>query len=238
MSLQFAEPHWLPSSCYGGTGNGKAGICIHHAATTDFYGIGNTLEARGLSTTFACGDGIAQQLTDYDACTWHCGNAWGNDNLISIETVNCGGDAEGWPVSDATFQTLVELCAKIARDCGMGALKRGANLWGHKDFYATFCPGVLYPRLDELCDKANAINNQSGASARETEEPMEFIYRPNQESVLKYFDGHASHPLSHPDEVTAIQMCYRQCYGKDIPMFELGSKKAPWATRFEQAIQR
>ena len=67
---------------------------------------------------------------------------------------------------------------------------------------------------------------------------MECIFRPNGESYLVFYDGTDLHKLSHPDEVTAIKKVYKECYGTDIPMFELGTKKAPWATRFIQAVQR
>ena len=159
--MEFVEPHWLPSSCFGGGGNGQQGICVHHAASTDFNGIADTLESRGLSTHFAVGPGIVQQLCDYDACTWHCGDDWGNSNLISFETVNSGGDPD-WPIAEETVDTVVELCAKIARDCNLGELVVGQNLYGHRDFYQTFCPGVLYDRLSEIAERANNINNGQG----------------------------------------------------------------------------
>lgn len=67
---------------------------------------------------------------------------------------------------------------------------------------------------------------------------MECIYRPNGADYLVYYDGVKIHRLVHPDEVTAINMVYKKCYGTDIPMFELGTKKAPWATRFQDAVNR
>lgn len=70
------------------------------------------------------------------------------------------------------------------------------------------------------------------------EDSMQFIYRPNMENYMAYYDGTTVHPLHHPDEVTAINMCYRNCFGRDIPIFELGSKEAPWATRFEAGAER
>lgn len=70
------------------------------------------------------------------------------------------------------------------------------------------------------------------------EDDMRFIYQPNGEGRLVYYDGVNTHPLNHPDEVTALQMAYKQCTGKDMPVFAFGSPEAPWATRFEQAIGR
>lgn len=95
-------------------------------------------------------------------------------------------------------------------------------------------------RLDDIaraCLAAFGI----GAGKQPTERrkhKMECIYRPNGANYLVYYDGARCHRLEHPDEVTAIQMVYRSCNGCDIPMFELGSQDAPWATRFEAAVER
>ena len=67
---------------------------------------------------------------------------------------------------------------------------------------------------------------------------MECIIRPNGENRLDYIDGDNIHPLSHPDELEAIRTVYRKCYGEDIPMIELGTPKAPWASRFYDALRR
>lgn len=73
-------------------------------------------------------------------------------------------------------------------------------------------------------------------NAKETE--MWCIFQPNEESYLAFCDGTKVHPLQHPDEVTAINMVYKAVTGKDIPMFQLGTKDAPWAARFMEAIRR
>lgn len=72
----------------------------------------------------------------------------------------------------------------------------------------------------------------------ESEDGMECIFRPNEENYLIFYDGTDLHPLKHPHEVDAIKTVYRQTHnGREIPMFELGSPDAPWATRFIQAVQ-
>lgn len=71
------------------------------------------------------------------------------------------------------------------------------------------------------------------------DDDMVCIYRPNGENYLVFYDGTNFHNLSHPDEVTAIDMVYQKTHGGEhIPQFELGSKEAPWATRFYQAATR
>ena len=67
---------------------------------------------------------------------------------------------------------------------------------------------------------------------------MECLIRPNGENYMVYFDGVKAHPLQHPDEMIAIQMCYKQCTGEDIPCFEMGTPEAPWATRLFEGAGR
>lgn len=65
---------------------------------------------------------------------------------------------------------------------------------------------------------------------------MECLIQPNGEARMVYFDGTTIHPLTHPDQMVAIQEVYRRCNGTDIPCFALGSKDAPWATRLFEAV--
>lgn len=85
---------------------------------------------------------------------------------------------------------------------------------------------------------ADTTSGTIATGGKKRRKKMECIFQPNEESYLVYYDGGKTHPLSHPDEVTAINMVYKQCYGTDIPMFALGTKNAPWATRFMQAVAR
>ncbi len=65
---------------------------------------------------------------------------------------------------------------------------------------------------------------------------MNCIIQPNGEGRLVFYDGVNLHSLTHPDQVEAIQKVARMTLGKDIPVFVLGSKEAPWATRFFEAV--
>lgn len=67
---------------------------------------------------------------------------------------------------------------------------------------------------------------------------MQCIIQPNDENYLVFYDGVNLHPLAHPDELEAVQMVARQTLGKELPAFKLGTKNAPWATRFFSAVQR
>lgn len=87
-------------------------------------------------------------------------------------------------------------------------------------------------------DSAGGAGRGSGKH-RKKGKKMECIIRPNGENYLVYFDGTEAHPLTHPDEVTAIREVYKICTGSEMPIFEYGSKEAPWAARlFEGASRR
>jgi len=77
-----------------------------------------------------------------------------------------------------------------------------------------------------------------GQRRKKGRKKMECIIRPNGEDYLVYFDGVTAHPLTHPDEATAIQEVYKKCNGVDMPIFEYGSKDAPWATRLFEGASR
>ncbi len=132
-------------------------IVIHHAATTDFDGIGRTFQApnRQASAHYGVGrNNNVDKYVDESNTAWHCGNWQGNLTSVGIENVNSSG-APDWGIAPETFNTLVELVRDIAKRHGLLPLKVGANLLGHRDFSATACPGQLYGRLQELADRVN-----------------------------------------------------------------------------------
>ena len=92
--------------------------------------------------------------------------------------------------------------------------------------------GFAYPEYSTEEDKIAATPQE------EEEEIMQFIYQPNGANCLYYYDGVFNHPLRNNDEVEAIKQAYEKATGKGIKMFELGSKDAPWATRFWTATER
>lgn len=145
-------------------------IVVHHAATTDFDGIARTFQNPNRAASAHYGVGRNQNVDQYvqeDNIAWHCGNWDGNKSSIGIENVNKTGGPD-WLIDDATFNTLVELCKDIANRNGFGQLVVGKNLFGHKDFMATACPGQLYGRLQQLAD---AVNSAAGGGANPVPTP-------------------------------------------------------------------
>lgn len=215
----------------------KLGICQHHSGGTTIDMIG-TFYARNTSAHYGVEPGHVRQFVEDASNAWAAGDTWANNRLIHVEAVNSGGASQGWPVADGTVDTLVELLADMCREHGWPKLVVGENYFGHRDFYSTECPGVLYARLGEIASRVNVLLGGAAAQTEDTEEDMNCIYQPNGQSYLVYYDGSACHPLAHPDEVEAINMVYRAIHGRDIPIIALGTKDAPWANRFEAAVKR
>lgn len=171
MSNSNLTTRWWPANptnyTNGREGNRIQGIVVHHAASTSLDSIGTAFARAGRngSAHYGVGGNQVHQYVDEANTTWHCSNWWGNVRTVGIETTNSTG-APNWEIAPDTFETLVKLVADIAKRNNLGRLWINPKadmptLSGHKDWYgaATVCPGPsLYPRLQEIADRANAIN--------------------------------------------------------------------------------
>ena len=152
----FIDPAWSPN--YYANQNDVRGIVIHHAATTSLAAVAATFSttARQASAHYGIQNETVQQYVhEYDGA-WHAGDYWANTHTIGIENVNATAGPY-WYVDERTVETCCELMADIAWRHDLYPLKRNKNVWGHKDFQSTYCPGVLYDRLDYMCERANTI---------------------------------------------------------------------------------
>lgn len=171
MSNSNLVTRWWPANPtnynVGHEGNRIQGIVVHHGATTSLDSIGSTFARanRNGSAHYGVGGNQVHQYVDEANTAWHCTNWFGNLRTVSIETTNSTG-APNWEIAPDTFETLVKLVADIAKRNNLGKLWINPNadmptLSGHKDWYGaiTVCPGPsLYPRLQEIADRANEIN--------------------------------------------------------------------------------
>ena len=171
MSNSNLVTRWWPANptnyTGGREGNKIQGIVVHHAASTSLDSIGAAFARAGRngSAHYGVGGNQIHQYVDEANTTWHCSNWWGNVRTVGIETTNSTG-APNWEIAPDTFETLVKLVADIAKRNNLGKLWINPKadmptLSGHKDWYgaSTVCPGPsLYPRLQEIADRANAIN--------------------------------------------------------------------------------
>lgn len=171
MSNSNLVTRWWPANptnyTRGREGNRIEGIVVHHGATTSLDSIGSSFARAGRngSAHYGIVGNQVHQYADEASTTWHCNNWFGNTRTVSIETTNSTG-APNWEIAPDTFETLVKLVADIAKRNNLGKLWINPKvdmpvLSGHKDWYgaSTVCPGPsLYPRLQEIADRANAIN--------------------------------------------------------------------------------
>lgn len=152
-----------PSNYTYGRPNGYiAKITVHHmAGVLSAERCGQIFQTPGRNGSSHYGIGLNGEIGVYveeENTAWTDSNWDSNIHSVTIENSNSsnGGD---WPVSDATFESLVKLCADIAKRNGLGRLVPGENLTWHSMYAATSCPGnYLRARMNEIADRANAIN--------------------------------------------------------------------------------
>lgn len=96
---------------------------------------------------------------------------------------------------------------------------------------------IAYMAEGEWAALAGSPTATTSTITEEEEDDMHCIIQINDDSALSYYDGVRLHTLTNPDQVTALNEVYKACTGKDIPMVKLGSKDAPYGTRFVEAIQ-
>lgn len=84
-----------------------------------------------------------------------------------------------------------------------------------------------------------ADGDRESMTADEGEDEMICFIVPDGDQTVHFYDGHALHALSHPDEMAAIDMVYQQTHGgRSVPTVRLGSREAPYGARFLDAVTR
>lgn len=146
-------------------------IIIHHMAAT--WTAKRCCESfqdpnRGASSNYCIGvDGEIAVSVDEVFASGASSNRDADMHGITIETANSemGGQ---WKVSDATLNSLIRLCADIAKRNGLGKLVKGKNLCWHQMYAATACPGeYLLSKMDYICNEANKINYPEKSEQKE-----------------------------------------------------------------------
>lgn len=84
---------------------------------------------------------IGQLVWDRDTA-WHAGNWDANCTSIGIEHAN-NHVGNPWTISDATLDNGAHLVAALCVYYKLGRPEWGKNVFGHKNFAATSCPGEI-----------------------------------------------------------------------------------------------
>ena len=143
-------------------------ITIHHmagkidaVACAKMHRDGN----REASANYYIGpDGTICAGVSEDRRAWTSSSNWNDQRAITIECSNCGGEPD-WPISNATYQSLIRLCADICKRYNIVPAYTGhtdATLTVHNMFSATACPGPYLMRLHQNGQIQNDIKKAMG----------------------------------------------------------------------------
>ena len=155
-------------------------ITIHHcAAILSIEELGRVWQRvgrRGSSHYGVSGTAVGQYVREEDIA-WTNGNWAANCRAVTIEVSN-SDKAPNWPVSEASFETLIKLVADIAMRNNLGTLVLGENLTWHQMYDATACPGpYLLSRMQDIADRANQIISASQVLPL-SPDPVEMVIGP------------------------------------------------------------
>lgn len=174
-------------------------ITIHHMAgdlTVETCGAGFANPSRRASSNYGIGsDGRIACYVEEENRSW-CSSSGANDHrAVTIEVANCqtGGD---WPVSDAAYRALIDLCVDICRRNGIPRLNftgdTSGSLTMHKWFAATGCPGpYLESRFPAI---AQAVNDRLNQEEEMTKEEIRKV-------VLEALEGELPPVYTHLSDV-------------------------------------
>lgn len=149
------------------------------AGVNSVEGFGNIVAnpAREMSSNYAIGnDGRIGLFCPESDRSWCSSSAWNDNRAITIEVSNSAyGDASGWPVSNAAYNSLIKLCVDICKRNGIKKLTftgdQNGSLTFHYMFWATACPGPwIKARAQEICDKVNAQLNTSNNDEKKNDD--------------------------------------------------------------------
>lgn len=122
-------------------------ITIHHVAgdaTVEALGELFARPSRQASSNYGIGsDGRIACFVEEENRSWCSGNRENDHRAITIEVANCGAEPD-WPVSQAAYDALLDLCEDICRRYDFPLTYTGdtnGSLTMHKWFQATGCPG-------------------------------------------------------------------------------------------------
>lgn len=147
-------------------------ITIHHMAccvSVESCGAGFALESRKASSNYGIGgDGRIALYVPENKRSWCSSNTANDNRAVTIEVANSVAK-DPWPVSDAAYNSLIELVTDICKRRGIEQLvwsdnkddrilhRNGCNMTVHRDYAATLCPGpYLMQRMGQIAEAVNA----------------------------------------------------------------------------------
>lgn len=163
----------LSPNCSSRNGEKITKITPHHmAGVMSVESCGNTFASpsRQASSNYGIGnDGRIAMYVPEDKRAWTSSSGANDRKAVTIEVSNSAvGDP--WPISDAAWNSLVDLCVDICKRNGIKSLSwtgdANGSLTCHYMFAATACPGpTIKGRMAELANTVNSkLNSGSGTT--------------------------------------------------------------------------
>ena len=147
------------------------------------------------------GGRVGQLVWDRDTA-WHCGNFGQNQRSIGIEHANMSDGT----ITETCLDTGAHLVAALCKHYGLGRPEWLKNVFPHKHFQATSCPGQIYgSQRDAYIQRAQHWYDVMTGAAQPEPEPDPETPLPE---VLKRFTD------LDPDAwyVAAVEECVREGY--------------------------
>ena len=187
-NLTADKQMWLTAHFYEGRAAAIDRIIVHHNAgrltTEGCYSVWQSREASAHYQVEA--DGTVGQLVHDRDTAWHCPGQ--NARSIGVEHANNGFGP--WTVSAETLDAGAHLVAALCLYYGLGRPEWGANVFGHRDFKGTTCPGELGvggSQHDEYCRRMgewyDAMAGGAAAPSAPTQKPAQQALKPGRRQV-------------------------------------------------------
>jgi len=164
-------------------------ITPHHAAdeivAQEVEAMGEAFVIPGeASANYGIGsDGRIACYVEEEYRAWTSGSPENDYQAITIEVANSGG-APNWPISDAAYKSLIDLCADICVRHGFTLNFTGdasGSLTMHRYFDNTLCPGPYLANLfPAIADEVNARVAGAAAPDREPQKKPETNNQPKE----------------------------------------------------------
>ena len=146
-------------------------ITIHHMANVwtakqcvDFF----ATTPKSASSNYCIGySGDIGQSVSESNMAWTSNSTWNDQRAVTIEVSNSsmGGN---WPISDASYKSLIALCVDICKRNGIKSVNYTGNQNGiltcHFFYANTACPGPYLRQLHENGQIVKDINNALSGS--------------------------------------------------------------------------
>lgn len=169
----------------------------HQAGNLSLQTLGNVFANPGRQASSTYGIDVYGGVglyVDESERPWTTSNAVADRRAVTIEVANSSTSGD-WPVSDASWNTLVELCVDICRRNGIPKLVwtggKDGNLKTHDMYAATNCPGpYLKSRMPQLADEVNKrLGVVGGASAPQQNAGAATAKKSNEEIAREVING-------------------------------------------------